>query len=358
MAKIDNGPWDGNAAMTACETAADYEAICAGRRAGEPSQRQTWALPHHAHPGDPPNADGVRASLSRFGQTEGLTNREEAQRHLDAHMADIQAAAETTGRAELPPRENLVRMLMGDSLRAELDGDHSDGRLGTLYGRLMNFNQWAEVNSTIEGHFMEITRSGAATKTFAENRSRMQVVFDHGQDRGIGRKPLGPLEDVSITDDFVDYQAALIDTSYNRDLIPGLRAGLYGNSYRFDVPTGKVRWNDRPTRSADNPQGLPEAVISEMRIKEFGPTPFPVYAGTSAGVRSMTDDYLLRQLTVRSEPGPDPTPEPEPGPDPTPELAAVEPAIVMPPPPVVVVPAAPIRRFRSNAEWIAYLTKR
>lgn len=33
-------------------------------------------------------------------------------------------------------------------------------------------------------------------------------------------------------------------------------------------------------------------------VKEFGPTPFPVYEGTSAGVRSITDDYLKRQLAV------------------------------------------------------------
>jgi phage head maturation protease len=75
------------------DPAAAYRAICAGRREGDPAVQSTWALPHHKNPGDPPNADGVRNSESRLPQTEGLTNREAAQRHLDAHMAEIRGEA-------------------------------------------------------------------------------------------------------------------------------------------------------------------------------------------------------------------------------------------------------------------------
>src|SRR5689334_1904928 len=103
MASVDNGAWDGPAAMSACaqsdDPAAAYEAICAGRRDGDPALQSTWALPHHSHPGDPPNAAGVRNSLSRLPQTDGLTNAQAAERHLQAHLEDIQQAE---GRSEEP----------------------------------------------------------------------------------------------------------------------------------------------------------------------------------------------------------------------------------------------------------------
>ena len=248
---------------------------------------------------------------------------------------------------ERPPRDNLVRLLIGSEVRAVVDAEPTDGRLGMLFGRMANYNQWAEVNSVIEGHFMERVLPGAFTKTFAENRSRMQIIFDHGQDRNIGRKPMAPLETVSDDQTGLDYGGPLLDTSYNRDLMPGLRAGLYGSSYRFGLV--KDDWIQRPKRSDYNPQGLPERTIREAKVIELGPTPFPVYDGTSAGIRSVTDDYLLRQLSDHNEradgAGDEPHSEPEPG-EPTPVAERAEP---------VKPPVAAPRRFRSNQDWSAYL---
>lgn len=98
MAAVDNSSWDGNRAMGMCSGAADYRAICAGEHnAGEPDQRQHWALPHHylEGPGSArgPNADGVRNALARLPQTQDLANRERAQSHLDAHMQEINPSA-------------------------------------------------------------------------------------------------------------------------------------------------------------------------------------------------------------------------------------------------------------------------
>jgi hypothetical protein len=100
-ADVDETAWDGNAAMTACESAACYESICAGRREGDPALRSTWALPHHKSPGAPPNAAGVRNSLARLPQTEGLTNKAAAQAHLERHMAAINPDAGKSNDAEL-----------------------------------------------------------------------------------------------------------------------------------------------------------------------------------------------------------------------------------------------------------------
>jgi len=92
---VDNSAWDGNRAMGMCNSAADYRSICAAEHTiGEPDQRQHWALPHH-YLGQGPNAAGVRNSLSRLPQTQNITDAERAsaQRHLDAHMREINPQA-------------------------------------------------------------------------------------------------------------------------------------------------------------------------------------------------------------------------------------------------------------------------
>jgi len=95
-AAVDNSTWDGPAAMSAC-TASDtpascFASICAGKKAGDTSTQEAWALPHHKHPGDPPNANGVRSALSSIPKTNGLTNTQAATSHLEAHLTTIQNA--------------------------------------------------------------------------------------------------------------------------------------------------------------------------------------------------------------------------------------------------------------------------
>lgn len=79
----DATPWDGNAAMTAATSAADYRAICAGEHTvGEPDERTHWALPHHKRPGAPANAEAIRNARARFNQVQQLTDREAVRRHI------------------------------------------------------------------------------------------------------------------------------------------------------------------------------------------------------------------------------------------------------------------------------------
>jgi hypothetical protein len=115
----------------------------------------------------------------------------------------------------------------------------------------------------------------------------MRVLLEHGRDPQIGNKPLGPIR--SLFEDRVGafYEVDLLDTAYVRDLIPGLAAGVYGASFRFSVNDSGERWDNHPSRSEHNPDGLPERTITEARVYEFGPVTFGAYATATAGVRAL-----------------------------------------------------------------------
>jgi HK97 family phage prohead protease len=212
--------------------------------------------------------------------------------HMTEDQAKDQQAAlyanEDGGRAERPPRDNIVRSVMpGVELRA-------DEERPTLFGHFAVFDQWAEIDSAFEGHFMERIAPGAFAKSFAENRSRIRVLFEHGQDPQIGNKPLGPIADLREDKVGAYYEVPLSDTSYNRDITQLLRDGLLGASFRFSVIKEDFKRNT--SASPYNPEALPERTVQEVDLAEFGPVTFPAYAGASAGVRSDTDDYIRRLL--------------------------------------------------------------
>jgi HK97 family phage prohead protease len=207
-------------------------------------------------------------------------------------MTTIQNASAEAGVAvpAQPPRENLVRGIRpGAELRAA-----EDGGMPTLVGRFAVFNEWTEIDSVWEGQFLERVAPGAFSKTITENRGGMRVLFDHGHDPHIGSKPLGPIEDLREEEDGPHYVVPLFDTAYNRELIPGLEAGVYGASFRFKVM--REEFEKKPEPSTYNPSGLPERTITEARVMEFGPVTFPAYEGATAGVRSLTDDFILAEL--------------------------------------------------------------
>ena len=213
------------------------------------------------------------------------------------------ASMEAGASVPTPPRENIVRAVMpGVEFRATdaSAGDPPvDGRLGTLTGHFAVFNEWTEINSIWEGHFLERIVPGAFKKTFREQRDGMRVLFQHGSDPVVGDKPLGPIEDLREDETGGYYEAALLDTSYNRDLLPGLQNGLYGASFRFRVLREDI--DEEPKPSESNPRGLPERTIREAQVMEFGPVTFPAYASATAGVRSITDDYIFQRFLSQPE---------------------------------------------------------
>ncbi|MGH7686371.1 MAG: HK97 family phage prohead protease [Candidatus Dormibacteria bacterium] len=162
-----------------------------------------------------------------------------------------------------------------------------------LEGHFAVFNTWTEIDSLWEGNFMESIAPGAFSKTFKENRANMRVLFQHGRDPSIGDKPLGPIDELDEDDIGAHYVVPLLNTSYNSDLIPGLRANLYGASFRFEVVKETV--DNKPAKSDFNPRGIPQRTVREMKVPEFGPVTFPAYETATAGLRScmvsLTDEF-------------------------------------------------------------------
>jgi len=178
------------------------------------------------------------------------------------------------------------------TLLRDVDDDEAPA---VMSGHFAVFDEWTEIDSFFEGRFMERIAPGAFTKTMTENRANMKVLFQHGRDPMVGDKPLGPIVDLEEDKRGARYDVSLLDTSYNRDLIPGLEAGQYGSSFRFKVV--RDDWNREPAKSRANPEKLPERTLLELRVMEFGPVTFPAYAGANAGMRSLTDKFVLeRQL--------------------------------------------------------------
>jgi HK97 family phage prohead protease len=246
-----------------------------------------------------------------------------------------------------PPRDMLVRAVYpGVELRSE--GDSL--AMPTMHGQFAVFDQWTTIESAWEGHFIERIAPGAFAKTFKENRSGMRVLFQHGMDPQIGDKPLGPIEDLSETATGASYSVPLLDTTYNRDLIPGLEAGLYGASFRFRVM--KEELDQKPKGSSHNPDAIPERTIREAQVFEFGPVTFPAYAGATAGVRSLTDEYIRDLFTAQPEKlrelfaGVAALPMTGAGPEPTPASGAA------------AQPAEPVkRRFNTREEYLEWISR-
>lgn len=193
--------------------------------------------------------------------------------------------------------DNLFRSVytpgaVGLDQRAE--GDES-GHLATLDILFARFNSWNEIDSYWEGRFLERLAPGAFTKTMQERAGNIVSLFNHGHDPQIGDKVLGGIVDMGERADGPFLTVELDDTSYGRDLLPGLARGAYGASYMFRVV--KEEWNDEPEASEANPAGIPERTISEVKLYEAGPVTFPADESTVVGVRSSTDRFWsLRNL--------------------------------------------------------------
>jgi HK97 family phage prohead protease len=205
------------------------------------------------------------------------------------------------GKELQPPKDGLVRAARpGLEVRAA-----EDGEMPILTGYFLRFNEPTEIDSIFEGRFIEKIAPGAAKKTLKENGDSVKILFNHGHDPSIGEKALTKPNFVEDETGVKQDGERLFDTSYNRDLVPGLESGQYGSSFKFRVV--KESFDEEPDASDVNPDGLPERTIEEIKLYEAGPVTFPAYDGATAGVRSrsLTD----RMFVERAKEDPSKVPE-------------------------------------------------
>jgi HK97 family phage prohead protease len=152
-----------------------------------------------------------------------------------------------------------------------------------IVGMFARFNQWTEIDSEREGRFMEIIDEGSFSRTIQRDRARIRILFNHGSDPSVGSKPLAEPEILREEPGRgAVYAGTLFPVEYAQQLIPALRAGQLGSSFRFRVL--RESWNAHPPRSDFNPEALPQRAIREVELYEVGPVTFPAYSGATAGV--------------------------------------------------------------------------
>lgn len=209
-------------------------------------------------------------------------------------------------RAEIPPREDLMRMAPF-ALRAD-DDDPGDGM--TLDGYAAVFNRETIIDSW-EGRFREKLSPGSMKKSFREKPPKIQ--FDHGRHPLIGSIPIAALRSITEDTDPVlapEGGAHVIARLHTNWLIEPVREAIAsqsvdGMSFRFGIvrevwydAAGKqirdeeaLREMLRRTWYEDVPDDeLPLRDLREVKVQELGPVVWPAYQATSVGVRSLTID--------------------------------------------------------------------
>jgi HK97 family phage prohead protease len=195
------------------------------------------------------------------------------------------------------PQDNLYRAVYaapvpGDlPLRAITVPEGGTGR--TLDVQWSVFDQWTEIDSWYEGNFMERIAPGAFSKTIKENKANMRILLQHGGDPQIGDKPIATIDEVG-ENDIGGYGRGELFPGLDPLVVDGLRAGVYGASFRFRVMRDEL--NQEPDPSDYNPRGIPERTIREAGVQEFGPVTWGAYSQASSGVRSLTDEMHFATL--------------------------------------------------------------
>ena len=132
----------------------------------------------------------------------------EVKNRIMAACKKFGVAVSESNAAHFAPELDVVRSGEGVAL-----GPAVDGSLGTLNGRFSEFGRWYRVSSWLEGDFMERVQPGATMDTIRDDLPGMRVLFDHGMDRQIGNKVLGPIASLEEKQDGPHYEVPLFDTS-------------------------------------------------------------------------------------------------------------------------------------------------
>ena len=154
--------------------------------------------------------------------------------------------------------------------KLELHSD-GDGRTMVGYASAYEYPMPGDMGETI------VMRKGVFKKSLQEQDvDRIQVLYQHGHDRQIGKLPLGKARVIQEDDRGLWTETPLARTSYNDDIvIPLLADGVLSMSVGFGVI--QESWDrTRETR-----------YVIEGILGDFGPTPTPRNLGASAALHSL-----------------------------------------------------------------------
>lgn len=167
--------------------------------------------------------------------------------------------------------------------------------LPVLRGHFAVFDSPTTISSW-EGHFVEEIAAGAFGRTFTERRSAIRVLYEHGLDPQFGNKPLGRILELREDGRGAYYEVELFDNTLNREhVVPAARAGQLGASFKF-TPI-EEEWS--------TVNGVDHRRLTELKVYEFGPCPFPAYDTATAGIRAAQElgdrEFLFRQYAALTE---------------------------------------------------------
>lgn len=193
----------------------------------------------------------------------------------------------TESEVEETSGQRLYRISSPDQLIFRDDGE------AVVEGRVVPYNEWSEVDSVVEGHFMERFEFGSLAKTISERANGLKVYFEHGKSKIFDSQPIAEMRRAWEQPDGGYFQAALLDglPDLFRD---GLKRGLYGASIGAEVI--KMERVRSPKKSDYNPDGIEERTYKELRAFDYSITPRPHYASATVALRSITDDLLIDRL--------------------------------------------------------------
>lgn len=155
------------------------------------------------------------------------------------------------------------------------------------------FDEWLEVDSVFEGHFMERFAPGSLKKTLRENLNRIRVYFEHGYSSKYDSQPIAELMRAWEEANGAWFNASLLE-GVDPLLRSGLKRGLYGASIGAKIVKQSVVRDPKP--SPHNPKGIEERTYTEVQAHDFSITPRPAYASTSAAIRAITDEVVVERF--------------------------------------------------------------
>jgi HK97 family phage prohead protease len=194
---------------------------------------------------------------------------------------------------------DFIRAVALDDIRIRSGGT---GRTVEAYAAI--FDEPAEIVDQ-DGHYFEQNHRAAFNRTIQRSGERFPVVYNHGMtiagtpsDRG--SVPIGVSKEVRV-----DKRGVLTVSEYGTSVLAdevleairmgAVKAQSYGGRFlKSDpaVPRGGFR--------ADSFGKLRTVTRLEVRMREFGPTPFPAFAGAAiTGVRA--EQVLTALLTAPAE---------------------------------------------------------